>query len=166
MQNEPNLPSTIEYQESCIENMQNKPNSTNPGYKLKAPPKGAQLNNQLSILTVPCAPGINGKANPITIGIGGIRYARPLTCSTVHLLYFLALGAANPIYLQQSSIKDRASRICKTNPIYQYAIRHTQYDIREYLCKTNPIYLQQSNIKNRASRICKTNPIQQTQVIN
>ncbi len=40
---------------------------------------------------------------------------------------------------QESRIKNRASKICKTNPIYQYAIRHTQYDIRVNLCKTNPI---------------------------
>jgi hypothetical protein len=30
--------------------MQNKPNSTNPGYKLKGPPKATQLNNQSSII--------------------------------------------------------------------------------------------------------------------
>jgi hypothetical protein len=30
--------------------MQNEPNSTNPGYKLKGPPKADQLNNQLSLI--------------------------------------------------------------------------------------------------------------------
>ncbi len=41
--------------------MQNEPNSTDAGNKFKGPPKVAQLNNQSSTLTVPCAPGINGK---------------------------------------------------------------------------------------------------------
>ncbi len=59
--------------------MQNEPNSTNPGYKLKAPPKSqtryggaAQLNNQLSLINIGAKRksaygGINGKTNPITI---------------------------------------------------------------------------------------------------
>ena len=50
MQNEPNSLSSIENRESRIENMQNKPNSTNAAYKLKGPPKVAQLNYQSSII--------------------------------------------------------------------------------------------------------------------
>ncbi len=46
--------------------MQNEANYTNAGNQLKGSPKAAQPNNQSSILTVPCAPGINGKAKPIT----------------------------------------------------------------------------------------------------
>jgi len=49
------------------------------------------------------------KTKPISISIGGIRYVRRLTCSTVQLLYFLALSAANPISI--SKIGNRKSQI-------------------------------------------------------
>ena len=50
MQNKPNLLIHSSTHLPINQNIQNKPNSTNAAYKLKGPPKVAQLNNQLSII--------------------------------------------------------------------------------------------------------------------